>query len=71
MKARIIKLVSLCTMTAMFLFSNVANQETKAISVETEDIYSIESYAENIKSIYKEIYPESTTKVDDIIDMVT
>lgn len=71
MKTRIIKLVSLCTMTAMFLFSNIAPQEIEALGSNYEDTYSIESCADNIRSIYKEKYPESTAMIDDIVDSIT
>ena len=71
MKARIIKLVSLCTMTAIFLFSNIAPQKIEALGSNYEDTYSIESCADIIRGIYKEKYPESTAMIDDIVDSIT
>lgn len=70
MKAKITKLVSLCTMTAMFLFSSVTTQEIKAANQNDENSCSIESCADTVREIYKDKYPESADMIDDIVDSI-
>lgn len=70
MKSKVIKTVALCAMMTMF-FSNIAPNKVEAISSNFDGVDCIETCAANIKSIYKEKYPEFSDEVDDVVNILT
>ncbi len=71
MKRKLAKTLASFTMAAVFAFTGVAAQAAEITAAESPDALSIESCAANIKSIYKEKYPEQTDVVDGVVDIIT
>lgn len=71
MKNKLGKSLASFTMAAVLAFTSVAAQAAEIVGAESTDTLSIESCAANIKSIYKEKYPEQTDVVDEVVDIIT
>lgn len=70
MRKGVTKFLSLCIMAAVLSFTCVAAPSAYAENTECTDNLSIDSYAANIKSIYKAKYPEQADLIEEIVDSI-
>lgn len=65
------RLILALAMAGVLAFTSTAAYAEEAIETECAQSYTIEGCAANIKSVYKERYPEQTEIIDEIVDLLS